>query len=181
MKRWNYFICIVIKRLILLRDVIMIKNKSKRGMLIWTPFSAWSTCVSVCSLGLKSVFSILVGCVHQARFEFPNAFRKICNEIKFVAPFHYHLTKSCFVDITRTNFSHHEKNSSQTRFCLQKMTSIKYYNDAGGTWIRICSWNYHQISNISRTKSKQWTVSRLVFQLPWPNPLKPDVKSRMKM
>ena len=40
---------------------------------------------------------------------------------------------------------------------------------------------YRQISNISRTKSQYWNVSRLVLQLSLPNPLKPGVKSIMKM
>ena len=39
----------------------------------------------------------------------------------------------------------------------------------------------HQISNISRTESQTFKVSRLVLQLPLPNPMKPGVKSRMKM
>ena len=40
---------------------------------------------------------------------------------------------------------------------------------------------YHQISNISRTKSQNSNVSRLVLQLSLPSLLKPFVKSRMKM
>ena len=40
---------------------------------------------------------------------------------------------------------------------------------------------YRQISNISRTKSQSLNVSGLVWQLYFPNPLKPGVKSRMKM
>ena len=34
-----------------------------------------------------------------------------------------------------------------------------------------------KISNIRRTKSQNWNVSRLVLQLPLPNPMKPGVKS----
>ena len=41
--------------------------------------------------------------------------------------------------------------------------------------------NYRKISNISRTKSENLIFSRLVLQLFVPNPLKPGVKSRMKM
>ena len=37
------------------------------------------------------------------------------------------------------------------------------------------------MSNIRRTKSPNLYVSRLVVQLSSPNPMKPDVKSRMKM
>ena len=40
---------------------------------------------------------------------------------------------------------------------------------------------YRQFSNISGTQSPNITVSRLVFQLSLPNPLKPRVKLRMKM
>ena len=40
--------------------------------------------------------------------------------------------------------------------------------------------SYRQISNISRTKSQNFNVSRLILQLPLPNPFKPGVKSRMK-
>ena len=36
-------------------------------------------------------------------------------------------------------------------------------------------------TNINRTKSKKLNDSRLVLQLSLPNPLKPRVKSRMKM
>ena len=45
--------------------------------------------------------------------------------------------------------------------------------------IPVC--NYRKISNIRRIKSQNLNVSRLVLQLPLPNPLKPGVKSRMKM
>ena len=41
--------------------------------------------------------------------------------------------------------------------------------------------DYRKISNIRRTKSPNLTVSRLVLQLSLPNPMKPGVKSRMKM
>ena len=40
---------------------------------------------------------------------------------------------------------------------------------------------YCQTSNISRTKHQNWNVSDLILQLSLPNPLKPSVKSRMKM
>ena len=42
-------------------------------------------------------------------------------------------------------------------------------------------YRYHQISNISVTKSQNLNVSHLVLQLPFPNLLKPGVKSRMSM
>ena len=40
---------------------------------------------------------------------------------------------------------------------------------------------YRKISNISRTESPNFNVSRLVLQMFVPNPMKPDVKSKMKM
>ena len=40
---------------------------------------------------------------------------------------------------------------------------------------------YRQVSNISRTKSQHLKDSRTVLRPSLPNPLKPDVKSRMKM
>ena len=40
---------------------------------------------------------------------------------------------------------------------------------------------YCKMSNISGTKSPNLNVSRLVLQLSLPNPMKPSVKSRMKM
>ena len=40
---------------------------------------------------------------------------------------------------------------------------------------------YRKVSNISRTKSPNLNVSSLVMQLSLPNPMKPGVKSRMKM
>ena len=42
-------------------------------------------------------------------------------------------------------------------------------------------WDYRQVSNIRRTKSQHLKDSRTVLRLSLPNPLKPDVKSRMKM
>ena len=40
---------------------------------------------------------------------------------------------------------------------------------------------YRQVSNIRRTKSQHLKDSRIVLRLSLPNPLKPHVKSRMKM
>ena len=42
-------------------------------------------------------------------------------------------------------------------------------------------WNYHKTSNIRRTKYQNINVSRVVLQLSLPNPLKPGVKSIMRM
>ena len=45
-----------------------------------------------------------------------------------------------------------------------------------------CNGNkYRKVSNIRRTKLPNLTASRLVLQLSLPNPMKPGVKSRMKM
>ena len=41
--------------------------------------------------------------------------------------------------------------------------------------------NYRKVSNIRRTKSQNWNDSHLVLKSSLPNPLKPGVKSRMKM
>ena len=40
---------------------------------------------------------------------------------------------------------------------------------------------YRKVSNIRRTKCQNLNDSRLVLQLSMPNPLKPSVKSIMKM
>ena len=45
-------------------------------------------------------------------------------------------------------------------------------------WVNL---HYRKVSNISGTKSPNLIVSRLVFQLYLPNPIKPGVRSRMKM
>ena len=44
-----------------------------------------------------------------------------------------------------------------------------------------CAPYYRQVSNTRRTKSQHLKDSHTVLLLPMPNPLKPDVKSRMKM
>ena len=44
------------------------------------------------------------------------------------------------------------------------------------------TWNtYHKISNIKHTKYPNLNASRLILQMSLPNPMKPGVKSRMKM
>ena len=45
----------------------------------------------------------------------------------------------------------------------------------------ITNTEYRQVSNIRRTKSQHLKYSRAVLWLSFPNPLKPDVKSRMTM
>ena len=56
---------------------------------------------------------------------------------------------------------------------------LKYVYEKIG--ILSASHAYRENSNISRTKSQNLNVSRLVLPLSVPNPLKPDVKSRMNM
>ena len=52
-------------------------------------------------------------------------------------------------------------------------------------WYKETFWSailvYRKISNMIRTKSPNLNVSGLVLQLSLPNPVKPGVKSRMKM
>ena len=42
-------------------------------------------------------------------------------------------------------------------------------------------YKYCKVSNIRRTKFQNLNVSHLILQLSFPNPLKPGVKSRMKI
>ena len=54
----------------------------------------------------------------------------------------------------------------------------KYSNTRAHVYIHTL---YRKVSNIRRTKSQNLNASRLILQLPLPNPLKPGVKLRMKM
>ena len=56
---------------------------------------------------------------------------------------------------------------------------MKYIVD-GSVWKELHI-DYRQVSNIRRTKSQHLKDSHTVLRLSLPNPLKPDVKSRMKM
>ena len=61
---------------------------------------------------------------------------------------------------------------------------IKYYSDMESLKAHSGDRNnnyYPKISNIRRTQIPNFNVSRLVLQLSLPNPMKPGVKSRMKM
>ena len=49
----------------------------------------------------------------------------------------------------------------------------------GYVWMDV--YMYRQVSNMRRTKSRHFKDSHTVLWLSLPNPLKPDVKSRMKM
>ena len=58
---------------------------------------------------------------------------------------------------------------------------------SGALWVLLSALHtfhetvYRQVSNIRRTKSQHLKDPRAVLRLSLPNPLKPDVKSRMKM
>ena len=64
-----------------------------------------------------------------------------------------------------------------------ELISYPFVNNSGN-WpcyngTALCT--YRKTSNISRTQSQHLIVSRLILQLSLPSPLKPGVKSRMKM
>ena len=67
-------------------------------------------------------------------------------------------------------------NSSTRISCLNMYTRFANQSDTVVIYINI----YREVSNISRTKSEHLKDSRSVLLLSLPNPLKPDVKSRMK-
>ena len=62
-----------------------------------------------------------------------------------------------------------------------KWYNVYMHNSASVSYTRSAEENYRQVSNIRRTKSQHLKDSRTVLQLSLLNPLKPDVKSRMKM
>ena len=53
--------------------------------------------------------------------------------------------------------------------------------DIASSLLLLWSIDYRQLCNIGRTKFPNSNVSRLVFQLPLPSPLKPGIQSRMKI
>ena len=57
---------------------------------------------------------------------------------------------------------------------------IVIYNIQNWEW-SITGLTYRKVYNIRRTKSQNFNVSRLIMYLSLPDPLKPGVKSRMKM
>ena len=67
--------------------------------------------------------------------------------------------------------------SAVSHRCMQ----ITILNQSGGHANQYPAYNYRQVSNIRRTKSQHLKDSRTVLWLSLPNPLKPNVKSRMKM
>ena len=62
----------------------------------------------------------------------------------------------------------------QTRFIAKPLKAHNHKNNPVLAY-------YRQVSNIRRTKPQHLKDSRTVLRLSLPNPLKPDVKSRMKM
>ena len=58
---------------------------------------------------------------------------------------------------------------------MHNMSTLSFH------WHDVISVIYRQVSNGSRTKSQHLKDSRTVLWLSLPNPLKPDVKSRLKM
>ena len=58
---------------------------------------------------------------------------------------------------------------------------LKYHYNVAPTRGMNMPHDYRKISNIRRTKSQNWNDSHLVLKSSLPNPLKPGVKSRMKM
>ena len=63
-----------------------------------------------------------------------------------------------------------------------KVSSAKCYPFCSGlNELTFAILDYRKISNIRRTQNQNLNDSRLIMQLPLPNPFKPGVKSRMKM
>ena len=56
-----------------------------------------------------------------------------------------------------------------------------YVVDVPGSSLHQLTHRYHQTSHISHTKSLNLNISLLILQMSLSNPLKPGVKSRMKM
>ena len=68
-------------------------------------------------------------------------------------------------------------------FCLglNELNSASHIYVAGFSTNKQQPHKYRKISNIRRTESPNLDVSRLVVELSSPNPMKPGIKSRMKM
>ena len=77
----------------------------------------------------------------------------------------------------------------QSKFVSITVLEMKLEKPCGPDYVSLkkgmrCRWkklDYRRISNIRRTESPNLDVSRVVLQLSLPNPIKPGVKSRMKM
>ena len=72
--------------------------------------------------------------------------------------------------------------SKRIVFNLGHLTQVHevYGSWSGSEGVSVLS-KHRNVSNIRRTKYQNLTVSRLILQLPLPNPLKPGVKLRIKM
>ena len=75
--------------------------------------------------------------------------------------------------------------NTQNNWCNQKSIFIEKYPQIKTLKLKwydnYTQINYRKISNIRRTKCQNLNDSRFVLQLSVPNPLKPSVKSIMKM
>ena len=80
---------------------------------------------------------------------------------------------------------HHQRQSGREDGMLELRVWRVAWVDINKVIMLIASWErvktYRKISNIRRTKSQNLNDSHLVLQLSLPNPIKPGVKSRMKM
>ena len=109
------------------------------------------------------------------------------NELKFNLKYsfsHFHVISStnCCIKPSITNW--HMKTVSSLKSalsqCLSLLMASRHWTSMR-TVINNYRCVYHETSNIRHTKSQNFNVSHLVWQLFLPNPLKPGVKSRMKM
>ena len=99
-------------------------------------------------------------------------------------PFFLNVNYDIFLQISlKFNPKGHIDNMSRlVKVMTRHQTSIKLWPEPMVTKIYTAILHdYCKISNISHTKSPNLTVSRLVLQLSMPNPMKPGVKSRMKI
>ena len=88
------------------------------------------------------------------------------------------MTSAGYLDV-----SNKERNMLHVKWFLQK-TSLVSFKTTDTLIIKqpvIGDSTYRKVSNIRRTKSPNLNVPHLVLQLSLPNPMKPVVKSRMKM
>ena len=96
-----------------------------------------------------------------------------------------YIVKSSLIGWAHTQ--NHPCKSSGSLFQQQNQLCLNYSKRVWYTQWLFHSWNeygwiyYRKISNIRCTKFPNFNVSCLVLQLSLPNPMKPGVKSRMKM
>ena len=85
-----------------------------------------------------------------------------------------HLFYTLSIQQIKEHMGYFSLHNSQTRLAIRDTGVAVYWIDALGLSTR-------QVSNIRRTKSQHLKDSPPVLWLSLSNPLKPDVKSRMKM